>query len=145
MHTDRSEESMLTADDTGGREANSPATAAAARARRVRLQRTRQGLGLGTTPAATAAQVPAITPAVGTADAMDGGVELTTGEGDSGSMLGAGVVREAIRALSGAGMAANVATTGQAAGDAAGYKTPAQTEVAQVQPPALPEARTRIL
>lgn len=63
---------MLPADNTGGREARSPALAAAARARRTRLERVRQGLDSGTTPAATAAQVPAITPAVGTADAMDG-------------------------------------------------------------------------
>ena len=121
---------MLPADDTGGREASSPAIAAAARARRVRLQRTRQGLGSGTTPAATAAQVPAITPAVGTADAMDGGVEFTTGDGDSGNLPDTGAVREAIKALSRTGMNANMATTGQAAGGAAGYVTPAQTQIA---------------
>ena len=126
----RSEESMLPADDTGGREARSPATTAAARARRVRLERARQGLDSGTTSAATAAQVPAITPAVGTADAMDGGVELATGEGDPGNLLGTGAVREAIKALSRTGMNANMATTGQAAGDAAGYTTPAQTQIA---------------
>ena len=79
---------MPTADNTGGREARSPALAAAARARRTRLERARQGLDSGTTPAATAAQVPAITPAVGTADAMDGGVELATGNGDAGNLLG---------------------------------------------------------
>ena len=104
--------------------------AAAARARRTRLERARQGLDSGTTPAATAAQVPAITPAVGTADAMDGGVELATGNGDAGNLLGTGVVREAIRALTGAGTTANQAVTGQAAGDAAGYTTPAQTQIA---------------
>ena len=107
MSENRSGSSMLPADNTGGREARSPALAAAARARRTRLERARQGLDSGTTPAATAAQVPAITPAVGTAGAMDGGIELATGDGDSGSMLGTGVVREAIRALSGAGGSAN--------------------------------------
>ena len=138
---------MLPADDTGGREASSPALAAAARARRVRHQRTRQGLGSGTTPAATAAQVPAITPAVGTAAAMDGGVELATGEGDSGSLLGTGAVREAIRVLSRTGASANMATTGQAAGDAAGYVTPAQTQIAfgntQVVPQVAPSRQQR--
>ena len=96
MKQNRSEDRMPPADATGGREARSPALAAAARARRTRLERARHGLDLGTTPATTVAAVPAITPAVGTADAMDGGVELTTGEGDSGSMLGTGAVREAI-------------------------------------------------
>ena len=130
---------MLPADNTGGREANSPAMAAAARARRVRLERTRQGLDSGTTPAATAAQVPAITPAVGTADAMDGGIELATGNGDVGDLPSTGAVRQAIQALTGADMVANQATTGQAAGDAAGYKTPAQTQTAGMQPQGLPQ------
>ena len=44
MKTNRSEEGMPPADDTGGREARSPATAAAARARRSRLIRDRYGL-----------------------------------------------------------------------------------------------------
>ena len=96
----RSEEGMPPADDTGGREARSPALAAAARARRTRLERARQGLDSGTTPAATAAAVPAITPAVGTADALDGGVEFSTGDGDSGNLPDTGAVREAIKVLS---------------------------------------------
>ena len=131
MSENRSGTSMLPADNTGGREARSPALAAAARARRTRLERARQGLDSGTTPAATAAQVPAITPAVGTADAMDGGVELTTGNGDAGNLLGTGVVREAIRALTGAGTTANQAVTGQAAGDAA---IPARADEAPPSP-----------
>ena len=136
---------MLPAENTGGGAATSPAVADAVRARRLRLERNRQGLNSGVTPAATAAGIPAITPAVGTADALDGGVELATGEGVSGDMLGTSVVREAIRVLSRVGMDATLASSNQVTGDAAGYKTPAQTEVAQVQPPALPEARTRIL
>ena len=72
----------------------------ATRARRTRQSRARQGLNSGITPAATAAEVPAITPAAGTAAAMDGGVELATGEGDPGTLQDTGVVREAIRVLS---------------------------------------------
>ena len=119
---------MPPADDTGGREARSPATAAAARARRARQIRDRQGLNSGATPAATAAAVPVITPAVGTADAMDGGVELSTGDGDAGDLPATGAVREAIKALSRTNVTADMAATGQAAGDAAGYRTPAQTQ-----------------
>ena len=126
----RSDEGMPPADDTGGREARSPATAAAARARRARQIRDRHGLNSGATPAATAAAVPVITPAVGTADAMDGGVELSTGEGDAGNMPATGAVREAIKALSRTNVTADLAATGQAAGDAAGYRTPAQTQIA---------------
>ena len=110
----RSEEGMLPADDTGGREARSPATAAAARARRARQIRDRHGLNSGATPAATAAAVPVITPAVGTADAMDGGVELSTGEGDAGDVPATGAVREAIKALSRTNLPADLAAAGQA-------------------------------
>ena len=125
---------MPTADDTGGREAGSPAIAAAARARRSRLNRDRHGLNSGATPAATAAAVPVITPAVGTAAAMDGGVELATGEGDPGTLQDTGVVREAIRVLSRVGKGATFAPTDQVTGNAAGFTTPAQTEVTALQP-----------
>ena len=64
---------------------------------------------------------------------------LTTGDADTGNLLGTGVVREAIQALTRANVAATEATTGQAAGDAAGYKTPAQTQTARMQPQVLPQ------
>ena len=84
--------------------------AAAARARRLRLQRDRQGLGSGQTPATTVAAAPAtMTPAVGTADANDGTVEFSSGEGDPGNMQGTGVVREAIQALTRTNVAATEA------------------------------------
>ena len=137
--TNRSEDSRLPADDTGGGVAGSPAVAAATRARRARQSRARQGLNSGTTPAATAATVPAITPAAGTAAAMDGGVELTTGEGDPGTLQDTpGVVREAIRVLSRVGKGAASAPTNQVTGSAAGFKAPAQTEVTTMQAQSLP-------
>ena len=112
---------------TSGGVANSPAVAAAARASRTRVNRVRQGLGLGLTPATTVAAAPTtMTPAVGTADANDGTVEFSSGEGDPGNMQGTGVVREAIQALTRAGVDVN-ALAGQVAGTAAGIKTPVQT------------------
>ena len=114
---------------TGGGAARSPAIAMATRARRLRLQRDRQGLDSGQTPATTVAAAPAtMTPAVGTADANDGTVEFSSGDGDPGNMQGTGVVREAIQAL-----------TRQVAGTEAGIKTPAQTaQTTEVLPQAQP-------
>ena len=134
----RSDEvSRLLADHAGGGAAGSPAVAAATRARRTRQSRARQGLNSGITPAATAAEVPAITPAAGTAAAMDGGVELATGEGDPGTLQDTGVVREAIRVLSRVGKGATFAPTNQVTGNAAGFTTPAQTEVTSKEPQSL--------
>ena len=124
---DRSEDSRPSDGDmTVGGVANSPAVAVAVRARRARLDRARQGLGLGQTPATTVAAAPTtMTPAVGTADALDGAVEFSTGVGDPGELQGTGVVREAIQALSRAGAAVDTPTS-QVTGTAVGIKTPAR-------------------